>query len=156
MIGFPEPVPTEMEPLKYPRMLGVKTTWNVHAAPAASAPPQGLVPDPAADQSVLAVSERFSAAVVVLVAVTVFGKLENPSAGLSKRRFGGLNVRGKAEPPVPVPLRLVICGRNPAPLTMNDPLMAPLWVGLNVTDTVHFAPPASDVPQGVVPDPTTL
>src|SRR5690348_5747819 len=137
-------------------MLGVKTTANVQEDPAVSAPPQGFVPMPDCDQSVLAVKVRFNVPLVVFVAVTVFGKLEKPRAGLSKSRLAGLKLRGNAEPPVPVPLMLVICGMKFDPLTMKDPLMAPLWVGLNVTATVHFAPAASEEPQGVLPDPTAL
>src|SRR3984957_4123267 len=116
----------EIEPLKYPRMLGVKVTANWHDLPAAREPPQGVLPVPATDQSVLAVKPRVNDAALVLVAVTVLGRLEKPSAGLSNNKLAGLNDKGRAEPPVPVPLRLVICGRNPEPLTMNEPLRAPL------------------------------
>src|ERR1700685_3659955 len=116
----------EIEPLKYPRMLGVKVTANWHDLPAASAPPQGVLPVPATDLSVLAVNERVSEAALVLVAVTGLGKLENPSAGLSNNKLAGQNDTGRPAPPVPLPLRLVIWGRNPEPLTMNEPLIAPL------------------------------
>jgi len=137
-------------------MLGVKTTAKVQLEPAVSAPPQGLVPEPETDQSVLAVNVRFTVLLDELVAVTFFGKLENPSAGLSKSKLVGLKVTGKVGPPVPVPLRLVICGMKLEPLTMNDPLMAPAWVGLMVTETVHDANAARVPLQGAVPDPTAL
>src|ERR1700722_13853453 len=97
-------------------MLGVKVTANWHDLPAAREPPQGVLP----------VKPRVNDPALVLVAVTVLGRLEKPSAGLSNNKLAGLNDKGRAEPPVPVPLRLVICGRNPAPLTMNEPLRAPL------------------------------
>ena len=146
----------EIEPLKYPSTLGVKTTAKSQVAPAVSAPPHGFVPVPETDQSVLAVNVRFSVEPLVLVAMTVFGRLENPSAGLSNKRLAGLKLRGKVGPPLPVPLRLVICGINPVPLTMNDPLMAPLCVGVSETDTVHFASAAKVPVQGAVPEPTAL
>src|ERR1700733_1185965 len=107
----------EIEPLKYPSTLGVKITANWHDLPAARVPPHGVLPVPDTDQSVLAVRASVSDTEVVFVAVTVLGKLEKPSAGLSNSRLAGLNERGRAEPPLPVPLRLVICGMNPLPLT---------------------------------------
>src|ERR1700693_5008527 len=103
-------------------MFGAKITWSWQVAPARRAPPHGFVPEPATDQSVLAVSPRVRVPAVVLVAVTVLGRLEETRAGLSKSRLVGLNVRGTVGPPVPAPLRLVIWGRNPEPLTMKDPL----------------------------------
>jgi hypothetical protein len=107
-------------------------------------------------QSVLAVKVRLTVELLVFVTMTVFGRLENPRAGLSNKRLAGLKLRGKVGPPLPVPLRLVICGINPEPLTMNDPLIAPLCVGVNETETVHFARAAKVPLQGAVPDPTAL
>jgi hypothetical protein len=153
---LPDPVAMEIEPLKYPRILGVNTTANWQVAAAARVPPHGLLPVPETDQSVLAVNARVSDPPEVLVAVTVLGKLENPSAGLSNNRLAGLNDKGRADPPVPVPLRLVICGMKLEPLTINDPLIAPLCVGLSETETVHFDSAASVPLQGAVPEPTAL
>src|ERR1700685_890048 len=96
----------EIEPLKYRRMLGVKVTANWHDLPAASAPPQGVLPVPATDQSVLAVNERVSEAALVLVAVTGLGKLENPSAGLSNNKLAGVNGHGRGRAAGPGPRRL--------------------------------------------------
>lgn len=51
----------------------------------------------------------------------------------------------------PVPLREIACG-EPEALSVNVrvPVRAPLAVGVKVTETVHFAPAATLVPQVLV------
>jgi hypothetical protein len=76
-------------------------------------------------------------------------------AGIS--RVLSENVRGPADPPVPVPERLTTCGLNmPLYVTVTPPRTVPGAVGVNETLKVHLDAPASVAPQGIVPLATAL
>lgn len=49
---------------------------------------------------------------------------------------------------MPVPVRLEVCELLLAlSLTLNFPVLAPVWVGVNTTSIVQWAPAAKLVPQ---------
>ena len=137
------------EPLIAPVPDGVNVTDSVHLADLARAPPQGVVPLPAALKSALAMIELIvTVPVLLLVTVTVFAALVAPMPVAVKVSDVGLKVRATVGPPVPLPVSATTCGLN-APLVAiaRPPLAAPVNVGAKVTMMVQFAPPPSDAPQ---------
>jgi hypothetical protein len=130
-------------------LVGENVTANVHFAEAASGPPHGVAPLPAAENVTLPASEvMVTVLALLLVTVTVFAGLVAPTPILANAKVVGLNVRGTVGPPVPVPERPTTCGLNaPFVAIARPPLIAPLDVGANVTVIVHLAPAASEEPQ---------
>jgi hypothetical protein len=143
---------TVAAPVNAPATLGVKATLKLHEAPAATVAPHGVLPDPAALNPPLATMLAIlNVEPELFVSVTDFGALLLPTACVPKARLVGDNATGIS----PVPDKPVICGL-PAPEsdTTSAPLIAPVAVGVKVTDNVHFAALASVPPQGALPLPT--
>jgi hypothetical protein len=136
-------------PLTDPRTEGAKETEIVHLAVAASLPPHGLPPLPAALKSEDAVNDTiFTLAAPLLVTVTVRGALVVPISWFPKARLAGLKVKGDPRPPVPLPERIASCAGNIEPVTATEPLIEPFCDGENVIDNVQLDAPARLAPQG--------
>ena len=149
---------TTAAPLIVPLIEGAKVTLEVQLAPAARAPVQGVVPLATAVKLPLAVSdEMVNELALTLVTVTDLAALVVPTSCAANVKLVGLNVSGEVGPDTPVPESVASCGVNAALCdTVTAPLMAPLAVGLKVTDIVHLASAARLVLHGVVPLPTAV
>ncbi len=94
-----------------PLMVGLKLTAMVHFAPAASEPPHGVAPLPAAAKLPLAaILEMLRLNAVLLVTVTVLLVLFVPTSWLVKVKLVGENVSGEEDPPEPLPDSATSCG----------------------------------------------
>jgi hypothetical protein len=78
-----------------------------------------------------------------------FRVLVVPKAILLNKRLVGEKLSGAVEPFAPVPERSTTCGLNRALwLTVREPLIFPLVLGLNKTAMVHLAFGANTNPHG--------
>ncbi len=86
--------------------------------------------------------------VLLLVTVMVCGALVAPIPVDAKVSEAGLKPKGTVGPPLPVPVRAIICGLNALFVLMaSAPLIEPLYCGAKVTVMVQLPPPVSDEPQ---------
>src|ERR1700761_468890 len=130
-----------------PAAVGVKVTLTVHEAPAAIDVPQVLV---CANGAPAVTEDTVAAALPVLVIVTFWAAVVEPTASLPNATEDGEAVR-VALPllvPVPVPDRLTALVTPPA-VTGSVPERLPGAGGVDVTLTGHEPPPARDEPQGL-------
>jgi len=103
----------------------------------------------------LAADVRFSAAVELLVRVTIFALLVVPTVCVPKASLVGPKVSGRSA----VPLSATVWGESGAlSVRINDPVSAPATSGAKLTCTVQDLPALSTDPQvliwvklGVVP-----
>jgi hypothetical protein len=137
-----------------PVEVGVNVTLTVQVAPAASVAPQVVVRAnwlASVPVRVIALAPppvKTRSAVPVLLMVTDCAVLVTVVRWLPKLRLVGLTPMIGV---VPVPLNATLFGLPAALCAMLTlALLAPVLVGVNVTDTVQFAPTASDAPQVVV------
>jgi len=136
---------TVSEPDALPVAVGVNVTDAVHEAPAASELPQVLV---SANGDPVVIEEIAAAAVPVLEIVTDCAALVDPTVSLPRDREVGEAVRVALPALVPVPDRPTVRVLLVALLaTVRDPEAAPVAVGVKVTDAVHDAPAARELPQ---------
>jgi hypothetical protein len=141
---------TVTDAFRGPVAVGSKVTLILQLDPAATLVPQLLV----CAKSVLfsPVTARLvivSVAFPVLVRVAVCGELTTPTDSFPKGMLVGANTT-TGPPPVPVPVRLTVCGLFPASsLTFNVAVRVPVADGVNVTFTVQ-AWPAATVPPHVL------
>jgi hypothetical protein len=141
--GLPEASSaTESAPTRFPLCVGVKTTLIAQLAPGARLVPQEFV---SLKSPVTANPEMLSVEVPVFVSMTLCADADDPTRVLANVKLIGFNDANGA---IPVPVRLTVCG---LPLASSDtdsvPVRAPPCVGVNVTETVQFAPAASVAPQ---------
>src|SRR5713226_6167408 len=89
-----------------------------------------------------------SAALPVLVSVTVCAALAVFNCWLAKVRLGAERLTTGAEAAAPVPVRLMLCGL-PVALSaiVRAPVRVPVAVGVKVTMIVQFALAAREAPQ---------
>jgi hypothetical protein len=128
-----------------PSAPGVKVTLNVQLAPSATLEPQSFV---SPNSGLMAILATVNGASPELLNVTVCGGLGMPTSWSPKARLDGERLTAGA---TPVPDRLVVCGLTLAlSMTVIDPVLVPLAVGVNVTSTEHVAAPARLVPQSFV------
>lgn len=132
-----------------PAAEGLKVTETVHDALIASDAPQVVVSvKEVAFVPVMIMPERVSAAVPVLVSVTVCAAAEAPVLVAAKVRLAAERVTVGA---VPVPLRATACGELAAlSAKLSEAESDPLAEGLKVTETMQELLAASDAPQVVV------
>lgn len=142
---------TVAAPVIPPVTLGVNVTLNVHFPPAARVALQAFDPEGVAVKFPLATRlEIVSVPPELLVSVTVFAALVVPTACVPKDRLAGDAATGST----PVPVTSTNCGLPAPEVAMATlPLVDPVYVGVNVTASVHFADAASAPPQGVAPLP---
>lgn len=127
-------------PVRVPTTVGVNVTLIVHFALLATAVPQVLV---CAKSPVTLTLSIVNAAVILFVNVTVVGLLVVPTVRLLNVTVAGDSVTACT----PVPLRLTVCGLLLALSVMvTAPVAAPVVVGENVTEIVHFLPAFSELP----------
>ncbi len=127
-------------PVRVPTTVGVKVTLTVHFALLATDVPQVFV---CAKSPVTLTLSIVNAAVILFVNVTVVGLLVVPTVRLLNVTFAGDSVTACT----PVPLRLTVCGLLLALSVMvTAPVAAPVVVGENVTEIVHFLPAFSALP----------
>jgi hypothetical protein len=132
-------------PLAAPVAVGVNVTPTAQFAPAARLVPHELLAIAKGPLIPTLVMER--AVLWRLVTLTVTAELVLPTA--TAPRFNELadRVTGELEP-LPVPLRLTVCGPPGAEsVKVSVPVAAPVAVGVNVTPTLQLAPAAMLVPQ---------
>lgn len=125
-----------------PTAVGLNATCIVHDAPAPSVAPHVVALT--AKSALLITGAEIAPVVVPLFAsVSVSEALALPTRVSGNDKDAGANALTKLPAPVPlnaaeiVPLSLVIC---------NDPLRAPVAVGLKTTSNAHDAPAASELP----------
>jgi hypothetical protein len=95
----------------------------------------------------LAVSEKLSVDVWLLVSEMVFAAEVVPTVTVPNASVAGLIVRGR----LPVPLRLIVCGESGAlSLIASEPVSAPFTEGVKVTFTLQVAPAARLEPHVLV------
>lgn len=134
---------------RLPAEAGVNVTLIVQLAPAATEEPQVVVspksPGLAPNKPILTM---FSTVLPVLVRVTDCAALVVPRFWLPKAKLLALRL---TEAPVPVPVRVTVCGL-PAALSamVNVAVRLPAAAGVNVTLIVQVPPPASELPQVLV------
>jgi hypothetical protein len=148
--GLPAPdVAIATLPLVDAVSLGVNVTDIVHFPDAASGPPQGVAPLPAAENVALPVTPLIVTVLALLfVTVMVLAALAMPMPVFAKLSVAGLKVNGAVGPPVPVPESATISGlRGPLVGSARLPLIEPLEVGAKVTVIVQLPPAPSDAPQ---------
>ena len=97
------------------------------------------------------IEDTLAAALPVLVTVTFWAAVVEPTASLPNATEVGDAVSVALPPPelVPVPDRLTVLVTPPA-LTVSVPVRLPVAVGAKVTLTVHEPPAAIDEPQVLV------
>lgn len=139
---------TVRTPARVPLVVGVKVTLIVQLTPGLTEAPQALV----TAKSPLAVTlVILSAAAPVLLSVTAWAGLVDPTAWLAKDRLAGAS---PATATMPVPVKLAVWVLPALPLessvTVRIPLRAPAAVGLKVTLIVQLMPAATEVPQLLV------
>ena len=140
-----------MDAVRAPVAVGLNATLIVQFAPAATVP-QVLVSEKSPlFAPVMATEVTESAALPLLVSVTVCGvPLVVPTGWFANASDAGDNVAAGA-PPTPVPVRLTDCGELLALSVMvTDAVRAPFVVGLKVTLMVQPAPTAMVAPQLLV------
>jgi len=151
---------TQTAPLIVPFTVGLNVTEKVQVCVEASTSPlvQGVAPLATAEKSPLDAKElSVTEAPLVLVTVTDLAALLVPTSWLANERLVGVNVRGDAAPPVPLPESATSMGLDAAlKLMVAAPLMVPFDLGVKVTEMVHLVFPASEALQGVVPLPGAL
>jgi hypothetical protein len=92
----------------------------------------------------LALKEKLSVLLSLLVSVTVFAVEVWPTVTVPNESVDALRLNGK----LPVPLCAIVWGESGAlSLMASDPVIDPEIAGLKFTFTVHDAPAASDDPQ---------
>jgi hypothetical protein len=117
----------------------------VHEPPAAMLLPQVFVSENGPDT---VIEETAAAAVPVFEIVTDCAALVEPTVSLPKDSEVGEAVSVALPALVPVPDRPTVRVLLVALLaTLSDPEAAPVAVGVKVTDAVHEAPAASELPQ---------
>lgn len=134
---------------RLPLAVGLKVTLIVQLAPAVKVLPQLFVwaKSPLLEP-VIPIPPMVSAAVPVLLSVTVCGALVERTATLPKFRLVGDNA---AEATSPVPVRAAVWGLPEAlSLTESVALRVPPAVGVKVTLIVQLPPAATDEPQLLV------
>ena len=134
-------------PVRIPPAVGVNVTEMAQFAPAATLEPQVLA---WAKSPEAAIELIFSAAVPVLVSVTVWAALVVPWFSEEKVKLDCVSVTAGAVTTgvVPVPVRETDCG-EPAALSIATkvPRLVPTAVGVNITETVQLARAARLEPQ---------
>jgi hypothetical protein len=139
---------SETDAVKVAADAGVKVIAIEHIAPAATDVPQVLVSAKSVELGpVMETLLMESAALPVLVSVTVCAALVEPtcavkvSGPVAERETTGAGVT------VPVPLRVTDCG-EPAALSVRETDAAKVVAeaGVKVTDMAHLAPAARDLP----------
>jgi len=151
---------TQTAPLIVPFTVGLNVTEKVQVCVEASTSPlvQGVAPLATAGKSPLDANElSVTEPALVFFRVTDVAALLVPTSWLAKERLVGVNVRGGAAPPVPLPESATSIGLDAAlKLIVTAPLIVPFDLGVKVTEMVHLVFPASEAPQGVVPLPSAL
>jgi hypothetical protein len=137
-------------PDRAPAALGLKLTETVQLPPAVTDPPAEQVP-PATTKSVevMLMPDRLSAALPVLLTVTLWAVVVTPTVVEAKlNEVGDTAATGAAAPPVATPdkaktigVDVRLCDR------VSVPVRVPVAVGEKVTNTVQLAPTPSVVPQ---------
>jgi hypothetical protein len=103
-----------------PVLPGVKVTLNVHLAPAARLPPQGVVPPDTTEKSALpAKLDKLKAALELFVKVSVCAVLVVPTVCEAKVRLAGAMVTGRTA----VPVRFTTCW--PTDVSLSEITSAP-------------------------------
>jgi hypothetical protein len=125
--------------------VGVNVTLTVQDAPTAIEVPQLLV---CANGPLAEIDDTLAAALPVLLIVTVWAALVDPTTRLPKDRDAGEALSVGPEG-VPLPVRLTVLVAPPA-LTVRVPVREPVAVGVKVTLTVQDAPAAIEDPQLLV------
>jgi hypothetical protein len=139
---------TVRDPVRVPDAVAPYLTETVQFAPAARLDPQVLVCE---NGPVVATEEIAAAAVPVLVTVTVWAALVEPTVVLPNVSDVGEADSVADEAAAPVPVSETDVGLLVALLlTVKDPVWDPDAVGVNVTETVQFAPAARLDPQVLV------
>src|ERR1022692_2506620 len=100
-------------PVRDPNWVGVKVTSILQVFPAASVLPQGLLLDARAKSPLAAMLVIFNVAVPLLVRVTLFALLVDPTPSFPNARDVGDRVTTGPLPFVTVSCNVVVCVREP-------------------------------------------
>ena len=130
--------------MRVPVVVGVNVTISVQLPPDASVLEQVFV---CAKSPVAAPMERVVDTVPVFFTVTGLLALVVPTVCDANVKLDGVGVTTTV-PPVPVPVRLTVCGELVAESVIEMvPGSDPFAVGVNVTVTVQLVPTCNKVPQ---------
>ena len=128
-------------PVRVPTTVGVNVTLIVHFFPAPSEVPQVLV---STKSPLTEMPKIVTVALKLLVTVTERGLLVVPTVRLEKLSFVEERLTGRT----PVPVALIVCGLLLAlSVIITDPVVAPVAVGVKVTEIVHLEPGETREPQ---------
>jgi hypothetical protein len=128
-----------MLPLRIPAALGVKATWTVHPAPAATEAQSFVSLKSPAAVTLLTVSVL----VPVLVNATACAAVVMPTVSLPKLMLDGVRLM-PGDAPMPVSARTTCPAPDPTVYAITAvPVRGPVAVGVNVTLTLQEPPGAT-------------